>query len=302
MNELFDKLILRIVLTGFICIILLVYKYAHVALYPSSRQQLFKRFYPSKNSPDTLHLFSRLLGIGILFTEFRFFMAEGFWFALLDFFIQAIAACFLYLLSIYIQESIVLYNFEYQDEIPKRKNFAYALICATHAIGMAYILKTIISVADGSLVNLAFLWMLSMVLAGFATKTYSIMSKLSFNRLLVHKSMALAVSYLGFTWGWTILIAGSLRHELNDIKWYGIQVILKLILALIILPVFIKGIKLIFKLQDDLVLLESVKGKLEHDEVEFGYGVFEGAIYFTAAFLTTVITENIVFGDFYPIF
>lgn len=302
MNELFDKLILRIVLTVFICLILLVYKYAHVVLYPSSRQQLFKRFYPSKNSPDTLHLFSRLLGIGILFTEFKFFMAEGFWFALIDFFIQAITACVLYLGSIYIQESIVLYNFEYQDEIPKRKNFAYALICFTHAIAIAYVLKTIISVADGSLINLAFLWLLSMVLMGFATKTYSIMSKLSFNRLLVQKNMALAVSYLGFTWGWTMLIAGSLNHELRDIKWYGIQVILKLILALIILPVFIKGLKLIFKMQDDLSMVESIEGKMEHDEVEFGYGVFEGAVYFTAAFLTTVITGNIIFGDFYPIF
>lgn len=302
MNELFDKLILRIVLTVFICLILYLYKYAHVFLYPSSRQQLFKRFYPSKNSPDTLHLFSRILGIGILFTEFRFFMAEGFWFALLDFFIQAISACTLYLASIYIQESIVLYNFEYQDEIPKRKNFSYSLICFTHAIAMAYILKTIISVSEGSLVNLAFLWLLSMVLAGFASKTYSIMSKLSFNRLLVQKSMALSLSYLGFTWGWTVLIAGSLRHELIDIKWYGIQVILKLVLALIILPVFIKGLKMIFKMQDDLVLIESIEGKMEHDEVDLGYGVFEGAIYFTAAFLTTVITENIIFGDFYPIF
>lgn len=146
MNELFDKLILRVVFTLFLCLVLFLYKYAHSFLYPSSRHQLFKRFFPSKNSSDTLHFFSRIIGVGIIFSESSFNMSEGIYYALFDFMIQSITICGTYLLSIYIIESIVLYNFEYHDEIIKRKNFSYSLISFANSLGLAYIIKTVVSV------------------------------------------------------------------------------------------------------------------------------------------------------------
>jgi uncharacterized membrane protein YjfL (UPF0719 family) len=262
---------------------------------------MFKRFFPSKNSSDTLHLFSRLIGIGIIFSEFYFNMSDGPVLALLDFFLQSIFACALYLGSIYIVESIVLYNFEYQDEIVKRKNIPYALISFSHSIGLAYILKTVLAVAQTQFIMLIFLWLFAIVLVGFATKTYSSISKLSFNRLLVQKNMAVGISYLGFLWGWTLIISSSLDHALVEVKWYSIQVILKLLLSLIIIPIFKYGLIWIFKVQDDLDLENKDKSK-EITQAEFGYGVYEGAIFFTASFLTTVITGNVNFGTFYPVF
>jgi uncharacterized membrane protein YjfL (UPF0719 family) len=301
MNELFDKLILRIVFTLFLCGILFIYKYAHGFLYPSSRTQIFKRFFPSKNSSDTIHLFSRLIGIGIIFSEFYFTMSDKFYLVLIDFFIHATLVSFIYLISVYIIESIVLYNFEYHDEIIKRKNISYAIISFANSTAVAFIIKNVSAVSKSSIVILFFLWLLAMVLLGFSTKTYSLISKLSFNRLLVQKNLAVGLSYLGFIWGWTFIISSSFNHELTDIKWYSIQVILKILLSLIIIPIFRSGLILIFKLQDDFTSHMKDQNN-EEGNAEIGYGIFEGAIFFTSCYLTTVITGNIHFGNFYPVF
>ncbi|MCO4792429.1 MAG: hypothetical protein KC493_01860 [Bacteriovoracaceae bacterium] len=302
MNELFDKLILRIVFTIFMLFLLYLYKYAHSFLYPSSRQQLFKRFFPIKNSPDTMILVSRILGIGLLFSQFYFFMSEGFLYALLDFFLEASIGFMIYLTSIYILESIVLFNFEYQDEVLKRKNYAYSIISMAHSIGFAYILKVVLAVSNHSVIMLFFLWLFAIVLIGFATKSFGIISKLPFNRLLVQKNLGLAFSYLGFFWGWTLIISSSINNELIDIRWFSIQVILKIVLSLIIIPIFRKGLLIIFKFHDEIEKEIVIDNKPENQEKTLGYGIYEGSIFFASCFLTTVITGHINFGTFYPVF
>lgn len=302
MNELFDKLILRMVFTFFILGLLYLYKYAHSFLYPSSRQQLFKRFFPIKNSPDTMILLSRVVGIGLIFSQFYFFMSEGFLYALLDFFLEAAIGFIVYLASIYILESIVLFNFEYQDEVLKRKNYAYAIISLAHSLGLAYVLKIVLAVSNHSIIMLIFLWLFSIVLIGFATKSYSIISKLPFNRLLVQKNLGLAFSYLGFLWGWILIISSSINNELIEIRWFSIQVILKIVLSLIFIPIFRKGLQIIFKFHDEIEKEIVIDNKPENLEKTLGYGVYEGSIFFASCFLTTVITGHINFGTFYPVF
>lgn len=303
MNELYDKLILRIIFTLIVCFVIYIYKYAHSLLYPSIRHQLLKRFFPSKNSPDTIHLFSRIIGIGIIFSNFYFNLHGGMHIALFKLLIETVVIIVLYLGSLYIIESIVLYNFEYSDEIIRRKNYAYALICFSHSIGLAYIIKTVLKVAHTSIVMTFFLWLFSMVLIGFASKAFPIISRLSFNRLLVQKNMAIALSYMGFFWGQCLIISSALDHKLAVIKWYTIQVILIILLSLIIFPIFKKGLIYIFKMQDDLpTKKEDNVEKTISTDVELGYGIYEGAILFTSCFLTTVITGNIQYGNFYPIF
>lgn len=302
MNELFDKLTLRFVFTLFICLMLFLYRYVYYLFYPSIRSQMFRKFTPSKNSAETLHFFSRLIGIGIVFSEYHFSLDQGFIFAVMDFFLQAISGFILYILSLYTVDSIVLYNFEYHDEVVKRKNTSYSLIGLAHALGVAMVLKVILSTSGTSLVMLIFLWLFSLVLIGFATKTFTLMSKLSFNRLLVQKNLAVGISYFGFFLGWSLIIASSLNEPLNEIKWFSIQTILKILLSLIILPVFTWGIKTIFFLEDDLDKLVKSEGQQDNTSVEIGYGVYEGATFFTACFLTIVITGRIHFGEFYPTF
>lgn len=301
MNELFDKLILRFFLAFFVCLLLLVYKYAHGVLYPSSNQQLFKSFYPSKNNADTIHLFARILGVGILFSEFHFYLSEGLGNALFYFSLQAVLTFAFYLLSLNIIESIVLYNFEYSDEILKRKNTAYAIICFSQAIAVAFVMKTVLSISENSLVLLFFLTLFSIVLTGFATKTFNLISKLPFNKLLVNKNMAISFSYMGFLWGWTLLICSSLDHEITSINWYAVQVVLKILLSLLIFPLFKLCLTAIFHIKEDSRVAQLDLSK-DNQSVDIGYGIYEGIIFFTSCYLTTVITGQIVFGTFYPVF
>lgn len=296
MNELFDKLILRIVFTVVVCGMLFFYKYAHMMLHPSSRKQIFREFHPTKNAADTLHFFARLIGIGILFSEFRFDLSDGFFLAMLDFAIQGFFAAGLYLLSVYTLESIVLYNFEYTDEIVKKRNMAYAFVGFVNSIALATLLKTCLEVGEQSLVMLFFLWLFSMVLLGFAYKAYSIFSKMPFARLLMQQNLGASISYAGYTLGWTMLITGAIDQSLTDIKWYSVQVLLRLLLSLIIFPIFRKGIMIIFRVDKNYAT-----DKEPTAEGSLGYGIFEGCLFFTSAFLTTVITEHIHFGTFYPV-
>ncbi len=300
MNELFDKLILRIVFTIVVCAMLFFYKYAHMMIHPSSRKQIFREFHPTKNPADTLHFFARLIGIGILFSEFRFDLSDGFFLALLDFVIQGFFAAGLYVVSIYTLESIVLYNFEYHDEIVKKRNMSYALVSFGNSIALALVLKSCLLIAHDSLIMLFFSWLFAMVLLGFSYKAYGIFSKLPFTRLLLQQNLGGSISYCGYIWGWAMLITGAIELPLSDIKWYSVQVILRILLCLIIFPIFRKGILLIFRVNKNP--LDGQSGaKTSPDEAPLGYGIFEGALFFTSAFLTTVITEHIHFGTFYPV-
>lgn len=298
MNELFDKLIIRLVFTVFICLMLFIYKHMHRFLYPSTRSQMFKRFYPARNPADSVHFFSRLIGIGIIYSEFHFTMSDGVPLALLDFMLQSCIIFAFYLLSIFVIESITLHNFEYSDEILKNKNMAYALVCATHSIGLAFVLNTVLEVSGDSIVMVIFLWLFCMVLMGLATKTFPLLSKISFNRPMIQKNTAVAFSYMGIFWGWTMIIASSLNHELNDLKNYIIRVILKILLSLIILPLFKKGIILVFNIQES----ESGVAGDSQGELSLGQGLCEGVIFATICYLTSIITGRIHFGTFYPVF
>jgi hypothetical protein len=281
---------------------LYLYKYIHIIIFPSTKSQFLSKINPTKNSADTIFFFGRLIGLAILFSEFHFSLDAGILLALSDFVIKASLGFVIYLASLYVIESIVLYNFEYQDEIVKRKNMSYALIGLSHSIGTAFILKTVLDVASSSLVMLIFLWFFSLVLIGFATKTFTILSKLPFNLLLIQKSNSIAISYFCFFLGWSMIIASSLNNQLLELKWYAIQVILKILLSIIILPIFMKGIKIIFNLEDDF---DKQKGDLsgkDLSQIDVGYGIYEGATFFTACFLTIVITGRVYFGTFYPTF
>ncbi|HLE10402.1 MAG: hypothetical protein A2504_15815 [Bdellovibrionales bacterium RIFOXYD12_FULL_39_22] len=302
MNELFDKLIIRAIFVALICALIFAYKYAHSFLYPSSRLQLFKRFYPTQNPAQTLHLLARIIGVGIIFSNFHIYMANGIIVSILDFFVKSIATFFIYLASIYIMESIVLYNFDFSDEILKRKNYAYALISFSMSITLAIIIKTIASVSRDSLILLFFIWPFAIVIIGLASKSYSLVSKLPFNRLLIQGNLALACSYSGFLWGWTLIITSSLNNSVNNLYWYSVQVVLKILLSILIYPLFKLGLQKIYLMQDELGDANQAEINRDLSGPSIGYGIYEGALNLTASFLTTIIAGQIDFGTFYPAF
>lgn len=300
MNELFDKLILRIAFTLFICLILFFYRYLHAILYPSSRSQIFKKFYPSLNSADTIHLFSRIIGLGIIFQPLFLNISAGIMIGLLDFLIKGLLGIFLYLCSIYIIESISLYNFEYVDEIVKRKNLSYGIISFGEALALAFIIKTVIRASNGSLIILLFLWLFSLILLGFSIKFYSIVSKLSLIKLVTQKNLAVSFSYSGYFLGCALIIISAFTHDFQNIQSYAVFVALRIILSAIIFPIFNLGLYYVFQLKDaDKPQDKSESSGIENPNV--GYGVYEGSVFLTSALLTSIITGHIEFGSFYPV-
>ncbi len=305
MNEISDKLILRIIFTLFVCLALYLYKYAHVVLHRSSRAQLVKKFYPSKNPADTMHLFARILGVGLIYSEFYFNLSDGIIWTLIDFFVQSTIIFFIYLVTIYVVESIVLYNFEYQEEVLKKKNMSYSLICFTNSLGLAYLFKNVLAVSASSFELLLILWLFSMVVIGLAVKVFNYITQMNLNFLVMQKNLSISFIYMGYFLGFILILSSSLSHDLENIKWYSIQVLLKILLSLIILPFFRKGLMLVFNLSNDFEAKGNDLFRLPAEELrepEIGYGVYQGVLIFTSCFLTTVITGQVHFGNFYPAF
>ncbi len=294
-----DKLIIRIIFCLIIIGILIVYKYAHRFLYPSAKEQLFKKFYPSVNSADTLHLISRILGFSIIFTYLNINLSNGMLLAVADTIFQGLLILVLYLVSLFIGESITLYNFTYEDEISKRKNLSYGVVSFSLSISIALILRVVLDTSNHSLILLLFLWLFAIVLFGFCIKLYKYFSKLSFNKLVTQKNMALAFSFSGYILGSALLINSSMSRLIYTIPDYMQLVFLKILLTLILFPLFLYGIKRVFLLQDESKAGETV---LNPDNPEIGYGIYEGSLFLSTALLTVVVSGQILFGVFYPVY
>jgi|GEM_PF-644183 len=317
MNQLIDKLLIRIVFTILICLTLVLYKYLHSIFYPSSRRQLFKNFYPEKNMADTIHLFGRILGVGIIMSEFNFSLNFGLGMAIYDLIVSSAIVFIIYLSSLYVLESVMLSHYEYAEEILKKKNMAYGLCCFGNAVATAFLAKVILSISKDSLIMLVILWLFSMVMTGFAVKTYDLISKLPFHKLMYQKNVAIGLAYCGFIWGQTIIICNALNHELIEIKIYSLNFLVKITLSALIFPLLKKAIQIIYQLREaeSEMTISGREAYLEADNAQItiaaqnaqeniqpGRGLFEGIVLMTAAYLTTVITGHVDFGSFYPVF
>jgi uncharacterized membrane protein YjfL (UPF0719 family) len=300
MAEIFDRLVIRVLLAAFVCLMIYLYRYAHVIFYPTVKRQVLKKINPSENPADTLHLFSRLVGISIIFSSITFNESSGVFLSLFHFAVWGSIAIVLYLLSLYIIESIVFYNFDYTDEILKRKNMSYAFISFCHAIVIAYLTRTVMMEAENSLVILLVLWLYMLVIVGFSVKYYTFISKLTFNRLLIQKNLSLCFSYGGFSLGAGFVIASCFDQEHYDITVYCIQVLLKTVLSLIIFPLFKKGLVKIFPIRMGEQRIHE--GQIDTEMQSLGYGFYEGSLFISGAILTTMIVNRIQFGTIYPFF
>ncbi|SRR3989344_807780 len=300
MAEIFDRLVIRLLLALFVCLMIYVYRYAHVIFYPTVKRQVLKKINPAENPADSLHLFSRIIGIALIFSSITFNETSGFFLSIFHFAVWGTLAIILYLLSLYIIESIVFYNFDYTDEILKRKNMSYAVISFCHAIVIAYLTRTVMIEAENSLVILLVLWLYMLVIVGFSVKYYTFISKLTFNRLLIQKNLSLCFSYGGFSLGAGLVIASCFDQEHYDITVYCIQVLLKTILSLIIFPIFKKGLVRIFPIK--LGEERALEGRIDTDMQSLGYGFYEGSVFIAGAILTTMIVNRIQFGTIYPFF
>ncbi|MBF0205621.1 MAG: hypothetical protein HQK53_01895 [Oligoflexia bacterium] len=320
MSETLDKLILRTIIALTLCLLLLIYKYTHFSLKVSLRPKLTKKFYPSQNPADTLYFFSRILGVAIILTAPFFDIEYGPFNAFLGFMLQALIAITFYIISIYIMESITLFHFEYQDEVVTRKNICYSIICFAEATAIALVIKSLITYSNFSFFLLLYYWLLAIVLLGLSSKLYYFRSNMEFNKLMIHKNLALGLSYSGHLLGAAIIIISSFNQPSASIEDFTFTVLLKIILAIILLPIIQQGIIIVFKIKNeiaedasaisnnesitkevtDLTELIDLTGK-EHYGPTFSQGIYEGVLFFTSSFLTSTVTGPLNFGNFYPL-
>lgn len=308
MNEVFDKLVVRVAFAIIICLILLLYKYAHYVIYPAAKIQLKKRILPGQNPANTLHFFGRIIGIGILFSHLSVDLSLGPFYGILGLFLEAVLSFTLYLGAIYLMESITLYNFEYFDEIVKRKNICYSTISFAQAFCLAILMGTVMQVAQKNILMILFIWLFAMTILGIASKSFRLISQMPFQKLILHKNMAVAFSFSGYLLGVTHMISNSINDKIISLEHYCLYVVIKLILSMIIFPFIQLGLIMVFRLPGQKTLYQNVDkspatlhpGHEKELALNFGHGIFEGALVFTSALMTTLITGQIQFGQYYP--
>src|SRR3989338_2709659 len=172
MNEILNQLFIRFMFVVFIFIMLFIYKFIHMLVYPSARKQFTKIIYPAENSADSLHIFGRIIGIALVFSNVKAYDGHDIFFSSFNFFLKSFICFAFYLISVYVTESIIFYNFTYTDEILKRKNMAYALISFANSLALAFIVRTIFFESQHSFVLLLILWLFSIALYGFCIRAF----------------------------------------------------------------------------------------------------------------------------------
>jgi len=303
LNEIFDKLIIKILITSFILLILFSYRYIQRLILNNSKSFTLKSIFPQKNTPHAIHIASRILGLAIILGDFSFFLSDGIFMALFDFFIYSFSLIILYGLSIYVFESVALYNFSFEDEIYKRKNLSFSIITFGLSISAAFILKKSFYIAQGSIINLFFLWLFTTVLFGFALKTFQIITQKNLNQIILQKNNFDSITHLGFCWSWTLLINSALDIEINNYTRFMTFSIIQIVLSIIIFPIFHFGIGRIFGIKKSLISknIASSNSKINLPSVnEDQSGINDALIFLSAAYFTSMITGQVHFGSFYP--
>lgn len=267
-----------------------IYKNFHVFLFPSPRSKFVSLRFKPVNTADLVHLFSRFIGIILVYSkiytmssveEFMAWTAIGF---------------LLYLVSLFISENIIFFNFNYHDEVFRNPNYAYVMVNFINSVCQGLIISKILDISDGSIMNLIVFWLQSLVIYGVSTRLFKYISPLSFNSLLIQKNIGLAIAYSGFLLGNTVILISALTIENFDLVDFIVQVLLKVNLGILIMPLFYYGLSYIFK------IVIKAETKSSDQLAHLGQGVYGCSIYLVGAYLTSVIVAQIHFGTIYPFF
>lgn len=291
-----DKLILRIIFCGIFLLFFYLCRYAHQIFYWNLWGRIKEDNDFPMNPVKALCFHSRIVGLGIIFSTTVIDLDRGLLLAIFGLVIRLALCILIYFASLFVAENIVLCNFDPAREIVKNKNLSYGIIQFSHSIVVALVISRVFTVADDSIAHLALFWLYSMVALGFSMKLYSYYTKFSFNELLGKKKITLAISYSGYLGGCAFLVNSTLQEMSMEIINYAQLVILKLLLIALIFPLFIIGVKRVFfgAHNDPGHISDTGYG------LDIGYGVYEGALFFTSSVMTVVIIDQVFFGVFYP--
>ncbi len=298
MNELIDKLAIQCLFLLIIFIIGFIFNYTYSFFYTEQRLLTLKNFYPSKNSPHSIHFFSRFFSLLFILGSININIGSSLLFSLLYFAFIAILLFGLFLASLYILDSITLYNFEFDVEILSKKNYSYALISASNSIAVAFLLKNISLISFDSIINLIFIWLFSIMLIGFSIKLFPYVFNQSLNRHVVQKNLSISLTYMGFILGNSLAITSCFPKIQLSLEWYSIHIITSALLLIMVISF------IFFAMKKTLRIKQDYKGDLIEEtdvEPEVGNGVYNGISYFTACYVAIIVINHIQFGSFYPV-
>ncbi len=298
MEEVLDRFLIRIIFAIFVCLILFLYRYLHFVIYPKGVKQISTPFNLMSNLPNSLHYLSRILGMVILFSfvEFnRFFTLEM---SLIHLFLLAIVLMISYLISIHLMEMIVLYKFNYKDEILKNQNLSYSLIIFSLNISVAFLLKTVMLKSNDSLIIFITLWLYVMTLLGLAGKLFIYYSKFQFNRAISQKNFGVAFSFLFYILGNTYILVKAFDQPQIEKYSYMLRIFFKCFSSCLFIPFFIFFIKFIFSLR---IKKNELNQLLIDPNKSVNFGVAEGLIFLISAYITSWIVYNINLSGLFSI-
>jgi hypothetical protein len=292
MNDIIDKFLIRLFVVIIFIFFLYLYKYLHILFYPSEKKHFLKKFIVVENPADTIHLFSRILGLSIIFSSQTINEYNGFYLATFNLISWLTISSLLFVVSIYITESIVFYNFDYKDEVLKKQNISYALISASLTISLSWLIKTILLHNDDSFIISIIMWLLIIVIFNFSLKLFGTISGLIFNKLLIQKNLSLGSGFSGFSFSMAIIISSAFTQNFISLPHYLAQLFLKILLSLLIFPLVDFGIC-------HLIQLKQID---KDPSNEIGHGIYLGFKFLIAAYITSITIGQINFGSIYPYF
>lgn len=274
--------------------LVLIYKYAHVYLLSQGKKQVLNKHCPTTNPANTLYFFSRVLGLSLILLSFKFHLNTEIGLAIFHMIFWGSISFLIYLISLYIIESIVLYKFEYIDEVAKKENLSFSIVSFSNAIAVAIIIKQLLMESEDSILILILLWLFSMVIFGFANKSYQYFSRFNLSKHIVQKEIGASLSFSGFSLGISLLISEAFHISHYDIQSYFIRVILRILLCLIIAPLIYKGIKFVFNFSH--ITHQEVFESETAQKNYLGYGIYEGALFLIVSLFTNMIANQITFS------
>lgn len=298
MTSILDEIIIRISFVILLVIALVIYKYAHYIFYPIASKQVKGIFFVRDNTAQSMHFFSRLVGISLLFSSLNFSHSRDLLISMLHFMLWGGVLSVTYLVTVYIVESIIFYNFDFHHEIIKKKNHSYAVISSILALCSAFTLKEILNYSDSSLKIFFIIWLFSMVIWGILLKLYPLVSKLNFNNQVNNKNVGIILSFGGYAITTALIVQSSLSTISGKIIPFLMLILIKLLLAMILFPIFQFLIKWIFRLSEATTQEETKPTSLSY----LGYATYEGASFLIAGLLISILVGKIILFSYLPSF
>lgn len=215
MSEIFDQLLIRIIFTLYLCLGFFLFKYSHFLISAFHRKKLSKKINPNLNTTYSLDIFSRIMGLAIVFSPLEFNEYIGMSYSTTHFFIWSSIGILSYLGSLMVTNFVIFQKYQFVEEVEKKKNTAFGCISCANSISVAFMIRHILMSTHYSFFKFTLSWVIVTLLYCAVTRLFQLYSQNSFNTLMIQKNTGLALGYAGFLICHALIISSSLISEVT---------------------------------------------------------------------------------------